>query len=258
VLLVASVLGPLAKDARVRAAAAKAAEARGRPHGRDGDAADAIATIVRDVATDREAVLAETRAAAAERAASADSARAASAAAEARRSTPPGELEDLGGEDFAASVSGDLGDLGGDGHAAASASTPPPPSTPSGPDPAMLSRLRTELNANEVRLRKELAEVRADADRWAERRTLAEKRGDRGLAADAGREADRKRARVQVILEDLARIAAERQRLAHVAGGATIEDELDAMKRSQRHRVATVEDELAALKKKMHSEGKKK
>jgi UDP-N-acetylglucosamine:LPS N-acetylglucosamine transferase len=282
VLLVAASLGPLCKDARVRAAAARAAESRGRPTGSPGDAADAIATLVRDVAVDREAVLAETRAAAAERAAAADVARESSAAAEARRATPPGDLEDLGGFGDL----DDLDDLGGGGHEA----EPGPPidevhagaagretsarrggAAGPGLDPAALARLRLELDVTEARLRKELLDVRADAERWSERRVLAERKGDLGLAAEAGRAADRKRARMHVVLEDIARVAAERQRLATVTGGSgtgsggpagaakstSIDDELEAMKRTQKQKSPTVEDELAALKRKMHTEKKK-
>ena len=283
VLLVAAALGPLCKDARVRAAAARAAEARGRPaslatdgSAASGDAADAIATLVRDVAADREAVLAETRAARVERAAAFDSAREASAAADARRATPPGDLEDLGGDDFTSSVVDDLGEPGGDAAPSSGASSRTAgASGPSGPDPAALTRLRAELDTTEMRLRKELAEVRADADRWAERRVLAERKGDLGLAADAGREADRKRARAQMVQEELARIAAERKRLASMTTGAgggsasssarrpaatasNLDDELEAMKRSQRQRSSSVDDELEALKRKMRTEGKKK
>ncbi len=275
VLLVASVLGPLCKDARVRAAAAKAAEQRGRPPGSaggaGGDAADAIATLVRDVALGREAVLAETRAAATDRASAGEAAREATAAAAARRATPPGALEDLGGEDFATAAAEDLGHAGAGPGIGTTGSAGPQAS--SGPDAAVLARLRVELQTTEARLRKELLEVRADADRWAERRVLAERKGDFGLATDAGREADRKRARMHLVLEELQRVSAELKRLATLGrGGAAptaepkrrstpapnLDDELDAMKRTQKQRGESVEDELAALKRKMQSEGKKK
>jgi hypothetical protein len=277
VLLVAAALGPLCNDARVRAAAAKAAEARGRPATGTGDAADAIATLVRDVAADRDAVLAETRAAREERAAAADVARESFAAAEARRVTPPGDLEDLSGF-------GDLDDLDAAGGAASAAAgadaevedlgggpaAPPPPRAPgAGLDAATLARLRVELDVTEARLRKELLEVRADADRWAERRVLAERKGDLNLAAEAGREADRKRARLHVVLEDIARVVAERQRLAARAGAdkppasasarasSSLDDQLDAMKRAQKQSAPSVDDELAALKRKMQDAKKK-
>jgi UDP-N-acetylglucosamine:LPS N-acetylglucosamine transferase len=203
------------------------------------DGAAAVASLVRDVAADREAVLEETFAAARERKAASHAEETRAAEAHARGQAPAGDLEDLGG--------GEDEDL-------------PPPSR--GPDRATMDRLRSEVMAAQARARKELEDARADADRWDQRRVLAERKGDAALAADAAREADRKRARMHTALEELSRLDAEAKRLAGLsassAPGPSVDDVLGAMKQEASRKGNTIEDELAALKKKMSTEKPKR
>jgi len=140
------------------------------------------------------------------------------AAAEPDEPADAGELEDLGSFD-----------LGGDDER---------PSPPPRRDPG------------EDRLQREIAEARAEAERWEQRRALAEARGDRTLAADAAREADRKRARMHAALEDL-------RRLQRAAGTTPPpEDPLIALKRKVRDQPGepapkSLDDELTDLKRRM-------
>lgn len=234
-LVLAAALESLFAEAALRGACAAAA-ARAAA----GDGASNVARLVAEVAADREAVLAETFAAAAERAAATARAAEDEARARARRQAPAVELEDLGGED----------DL-----EAGAAGSP----LASGPDRATLQRLRAEIAAAEARARKELDDARAEAEKWDQRRVLAERKGDAALAADAAREADRKRARMHGALEELSRLAAEKKRLAGMkpaGGGATVDEMLDAMKQDAAHRGKTVDEELAALKRRMETERK--
>jgi hypothetical protein len=164
-----------------------------------------------------------------------------------RSARPPGELEDLGGDD----------DLG----------VPPAGAGPAMPD--VRARRLAEIARDEARVRKEMADARVEAERWEQRRTLAEQKGQKGLAADAGREAERKRARMHTCLEELARLHAEKQRLEAgapppasaapppPAAGPSLDDQIAAMKADAARRGKTVDDELAALKRKMQSEKKK-
>jgi UDP-N-acetylglucosamine:LPS N-acetylglucosamine transferase len=255
VLLLAAALEPLLGPGR--AAAVAAAEARRFGEGGDqgsSDAAATLAALVADVAARRDEVLAESRAAAAEAERAAAQAAAAADASRARSARPPGELEDLGD---------DPGDL----DAAPEGAAPSP-----GP-PAAAARRLAEIARDEARLQAELGAARAEAERWAERKTLAEKKGEVSLAADAGREAERKRARMHAVLERLAALHGERQRLmAGGAPGATdaapprpaapsprrVDDDLARMKQAEAARGSSVDEELAALKRKMQTEGKKK
>lgn len=221
-----------------------------------GDGAAHVAELVRDVAADREAVLEETFAAAREREQANRAASVEFAEAQVRRDAPAAELEDLGGDD-------DF-DLGADAGGGAGAAAAPPPR--GGPDRATLDRLRAEVAAAQTRARKELEDARADADRWDQRRVLAERKGDAALAADAAREADRKRARMHTALEELARLDAEAKRLGAVRAAEpsaapprpSVDDTLGAMKQEAARAKHTVEDELAALKQKMKSEKPKR
>jgi UDP-N-acetylglucosamine:LPS N-acetylglucosamine transferase len=138
------------------------------------------------------------------------------------------------GPDEPVEAAGDLEDLGDLGFGD-DAPAPPP-----------------RVSAAEERLRKELADARAEAERWERRRALAEAQGDRALAAQAAREADRKRARMHEALESLKRMAAR--------GGAAAppEDPLEALRRKARATPAepapkSLDDELAALKSKMRT-----
>jgi hypothetical protein len=203
------------------------------------DGAAEVARLCAQVAADREAVLEETFAATRSRAEERRQAAAAEEEREARRDAPAGGLEDLGDDD----------------------DEPLPQAAPRGPDKPTMDRLRAELTAAEARARKELEDARAEAEKWDQRRVLAERKGDARLAAEAAREADRKRARMHAALEELARIGREKQRLGTGAGpaapppkGPTIDDELAKMKKKAGK---TVDDELQALKRKMATEKKK-
>lgn len=104
----------------------------------------------------------------------------------------------------------------------------------------------------EEKLRKEAADMRAEAERWEQRRALAEAKGDRALAEQAAREADRKRARMHAALESLAKAAAR----GDGARAAHREDPLEALRRKARAAspepvARSLDDELAALKSKM-------
>jgi phage shock protein A len=134
----------------------------------------------------------------------------------------------------------------------------------------------------EGRARRELDDSRAEAEKWEQRKLLAETRGDARLAADAAREADRKRARMHTALEELSRLTAEKRRLLELelrsgigpsgpsdASGWAAEpraDVVDEMLESLKRRAGTgagggaggggktVDEELQALKKRMQSE----
>src|SRR5262249_53098834 len=66
-----------------------------------------------------------------------------------------------------------------------------------------------ETSARKAKLEREANEARAEADKWEKRRADAVRAGDRALAEQAAREADRKRARMHMALADLARLANE-------------------------------------------------
>lgn len=210
--------------------------------GRDTTGADGAAEIARlcaAVAADREAVLAETFTAARER-------------GEAARQV---DAEDRHVQQRREAAAGDLEDLGGDDDDAPSAGAPPP----RGPDHATLQRLRAEVAVAEARARKELDTARDEAEKWDQRRVMAERKGDAQLAADAAREADRKRARMHVALEELQRVAAERKRLDGLSPApSSVDDALHEMKRESARTKGTVDDELDALKKKMAQEKPKR
>src|SRR5205807_1012253 len=145
---------------------------------------------------------------------------------------PVGEVEDLGGDyhddDAGAGVGGDAGASAGAGSLPSAARSPG-----TGPDRATIDRLRAEVGAAETRARKELEDARADADRWDQRRVLAERKGDAALAGEAAREADRKRARMHTALEELGRLTAEKERLAKIAPAAprpSVDDLLAGLK----------------------------
>ena len=124
-------------------------------------------------------------------------------------------------------------------------------------DPAV-SRLSADLDASETRAKREIEDSRRDAQRWDERRTMAEARGDARLAAEAAREADCKRARMHEALETLARLGRERAALRKGAVRPSEDEVLEAFKQKVRGRsdVRTVEDELAALKQRMQRDKK--
>jgi UDP-N-acetylglucosamine:LPS N-acetylglucosamine transferase len=172
------------------------------------DGASETAELVALVAAHHEDVLAET-ASSAPPAAATDEERAA-------------DVEELDGLD--------LGD-------AAGPEAPRRPAPPSGAS-----------DPKRARLEREVAEMRLEAERWEQRRVLAEAKGDRALAEQAAREADRKRARMHAALADLARAA---------AAPPPPEDPLAALKRrAAQAGVKSLEDELAALKAKIGTEKK--
>ena len=97
-----------------------------------------------------------------------------------------------------------------------------------------------------------LDESRREAERWDERRKLAERQGDRGLAEQATREADRKRARMHSALEELQRLA----RAPEPPRARPPEDPLAAFKREmgaggKGSVPRSLDQELADLKNKM-------
>jgi hypothetical protein len=124
-------------------------------------------------------------------------------------------------------------------------------------DPAV-DRLSADLDAAEARARREIDESRRDAERWDERRSIAETRGDARLATEAAREADRKRARMHEALETLARLGRQRAALRKGAVRPSEDEVLKAFKEKVRGRndVRTVDDELAALKQRMQRDKK--
>lgn len=149
-------------------------------------------------------------------------ARANAAAETAAAADPAGELEDLSGFD-------DFGDS-------------------SQPEP------RPEVNLKQARLQQELDDARSEAEKWEQRRALAEKNGDRALAEQAAREADRKRARMHEALEALARLAAEPPR-------PPPEDPLAALRRRAAAAPTlpkSLDDELAALKNRVEAEKRRR
>ena len=199
------------------------------------DGAGEVAELVGMVAAHHEEVLAETAAAAAERAA------ASAAAGEATDAA--GDVEDLD----------DWSDLGGD--AGEPAAAPPPPRRP-------------DLSARRAKLEREVNESRAEAEKWEKRRADATRAGDRALAEQAAREADRKRARMHMALADLAKLADE-PATASAAGAPPHrsaprppppEDPLAAFKRKVGNVAPSaprsVDDELAALKVRIEAEKK--
>lgn len=239
-LLLAAVLEPWLQDPQALRQAGAAAAARGRH-----DGAALVAELVRGVGAERLAVLEETRESARARAAANTKAGAREAAAVARAYAPPSGLEDLSGEDLMGGT--ETSPVAGSGRPVAGG--PAAPRAP-GPDPRLLDRLAAELAAREARARRELEQARADAERWEERRALAEARGDGVLAAEAARQADRKRARMHAVLAELAHLAAERARTeAHRS--PDVDDMLEALKRRA---TRTLDDELAELKKKMEQD----
>jgi hypothetical protein len=250
-LVLAASLERLVSDAAARQAAVSRAERRGRH-----DGAELIADLAAGVAAESAAVLAETfekvaaEEAEEEAAAAAAQARAAQAEArDARREARAGQLEDL--------------DEWGE----------PDASPAAGPPSAELERLRAQVAGAEHRARRELDEAHAEIDRWEQRRVLAQAKGDTNLAQQAGREVDRKRARMHTALEELSRLAQEKARLAGAGAGmgagvgvgagraertgASVDDMLQALKRQAHVTGKTVEDELAELKRKMEREKKK-
>jgi len=124
-------------------------------------------------------------------------------------------------------------------------------------DPAV-DRLSADLDAAEARARREIDESRRDAERWDERRSIAETRGDARLATEAAREAGRKRARMHEALETLARLGRQRAALRKGAVRPSEDEVLKAFKEKVRGRndVRTVDDELAALKRRMQRDKK--
>jgi UDP-N-acetylglucosamine:LPS N-acetylglucosamine transferase len=173
------------------------------------DGAGEGAEAIAGVVAHHEEVLAETFAAAAEARASATA-----------ETGPASDVEELGGDEPG---------FGGVGFGA------PPPSP--------------RDQARRERLKRELDESRLEAERWDERRRLAQKKGDRALAEQAAREADRKRARMHEALQELQRLASAD---AHAAA-APPEDPLAALRRqaAARRDVKTLDDELADLKSRM-------
>jgi UDP-N-acetylglucosamine:LPS N-acetylglucosamine transferase len=120
-------------------------------------------------------------------------------------------------------------------------------------------KMAADLDAAEARARRELDDSRAEAERWDERRKMAEARGDTRLAADAAREADRKRARMHEALERLQRIGRERAAVKRPPPPRPSEDDLLASFKEKvrgRAEARSVDDELAALKQKMRDKKK--
>ncbi|HKA89392.1 MAG TPA: hypothetical protein VKE22_17110 [Haliangiales bacterium] len=121
------------------------------------------------------------------------------------------------------------------------------------PDPRA-KKMAADLDAAEARARRELEDSRNEAERWDERRAMAERRGDARLAAEAAREADRKRARMHEALEKLARLGRERAAAKQAPPPRPSEDDLLASFKEKvrgRPEARSVDDELAALKQRM-------
>ena len=146
--------------------------------------------------------------------------------------------------------------------AADDAPPPPPRKAAAAGDPEDLDDLSELFGAEdpgarraaetEARLRKEVDETRADATRWEERARLARERGDRTLADQATREADRKRARMHAALQELAR--AER---TPPPRPKPPEDPLAAFKKQvaqSANAPRSPDDELADLKRRMQQD----
>jgi hypothetical protein len=219
------------------------------------DGADHVADIVAAVAGDKRAVIDERRIAA--QAATRDKVRAASVAAQAAAATTamPGELEDLGGGSAAAAA--DTADI---------------------PDKAELERLRTEVARRVADMTKSMAASRAAATDLADKAKGAAARGANDEAVQLERRADAERARMHVMLAELAQLESELKDLERAIAQigdrpqpdvpkaplrATLDDQLDQLKRgtprpankAPRKDPSTVDDELAALKKKMQQGG---
>lgn len=225
-LLLATVLEPLVSSPALRTAALRSADAR-----RSEDAAAAIADLVRKVAAERDLVLEETFAGQ-------------------REATPEGTAKEP--SSARPGFASGLEDLGDDEPFS------PPPGPTSVDD--LQKRVMAARGAAEARARKELDEARTEAERWEARRVLAEQKGDARLAADAAREADRKRARMHMALAELERLAEERRKAkARVASASSpsLDETLAALKHSMRAERTSVDDQLSALKKRVEAEKKK-
>jgi hypothetical protein len=162
------------------------------------DGAANAADVAWVVGTDRRAVLDERRAAAREetRAKVREVTRAAEAAA--RAAAPPGDLEDLGGDDAVA--------------AAAAASGIP--------DKAEIDRLRGEVAQRMGQVEKAMAEARSAAESFDQAAAAERARGADEEARDAERKADAERARMHAQLGELGRLQEEQRALDSAARAA--------------------------------------
>jgi UDP-N-acetylglucosamine:LPS N-acetylglucosamine transferase len=225
VLLLSSALEPLVSDRALCASVVRMVEARRSP-----DAAAAIAERIQQVATEKDLVLEETFAA--------------------QREAPPEEAvkDPSAARPQAASGLEDLGD-----------DEPVPVARPRASTPAeeLSHRVRAELGAREAKVKQELDLARREAELWEARRSLAGKKGDARLEADAAREADRKRARMHLALAELRRLAGELGKAPPSAGApgpSAVDETLAELKRKVGTEKTSLDDQLAALKERVDAE----